>query len=81
MSVRTQQSDLLTHRERIFVALRLSFERRLHMAAQAMDLDFDVDESDDEAPSELRFELRHFKTGDDTEDTPVSYWLEQGVTM
>ena len=51
------------------------------MAAQAMDLDFDVDESDDEAPSELRFELRHFKTGDDTEDTPVSYWLEQGVTM
>ena len=49
------------------------------MATQAMD--FDVDESDDEAPSKLRFELRHFKTGDDTEDTPVSYWLEQGVTM
>ena len=49
------------------------------MAAQAMNLD--VDESDDEAPSEPRFELRHFKTGDDLEDTPVSYWLEQGVTM
>jgi pSer/pThr/pTyr-binding forkhead associated (FHA) protein len=49
------------------------------MATQAMD--FNVDESDDDAPSELRFELRHFKTGEDTEDTPVSYWLEQGVTI